>query len=124
MKASDAGFTGFGEAYFSCVHSGAIKGWKRHSRMTLNLVCIVGKIRFVVYRKLADRVPVLDATLSPDDPAHYGRLTVPPLFWVGFSGVSCEMSMLLNVADLPHDSSEAESIPLTSFRWPTEVSTK
>ena len=38
IKMSDPSFTGFGEAYFSIVHQGTIKAWKRHRKMTLNLV--------------------------------------------------------------------------------------
>lgn len=38
MKVSDEGFHVFGEAYFSTVKSGAIKGWKLHREMVLNIV--------------------------------------------------------------------------------------
>ena len=49
MKASDDGFFGFGEAYFSTVNQGEVKGWKKHTEMTLNLVVVTGEIKFVVY---------------------------------------------------------------------------
>ena len=52
MKCVDPGFEGFGEVYFSSVLQGLVKAWKRHSRMTLNLVCIVGKIHFVLNKYL------------------------------------------------------------------------
>ena len=42
MKESDSGFSGFSEAYFSEIDFGAIKAWKRHKEMTLNLVVPVG----------------------------------------------------------------------------------
>jgi len=51
MKKSDKGFDGFGEAYFSTVHQSDIKGWKKHTKMTLNLVVARGEIEFVVYDK-------------------------------------------------------------------------
>jgi len=47
MKWIDAGYAGFGEAYFSWVVKGAVKAWKRHTRMTMNLVVPVGSVRFV-----------------------------------------------------------------------------
>lgn len=115
MKAIDPGYAGFGEAYFTTVHQGMIKGWKRHLRMTLNLVCIAGAVRFVVYGEAS--VPVLDATLSPDEAALYRRLTVPPMFWVGFSGVS-PTNIILNVASMGHDPQEAETVELNRFGWP------
>ena len=49
MKEIDAGFYGFGEAYFSEVSFNSIKAWKRHKQMTLNLVVPVGKIKFVLF---------------------------------------------------------------------------
>ena len=48
MKKSDDGFRGFGEAYFSVVDYGIVRGWKRHREMTLNLVVPVGEIKFVL----------------------------------------------------------------------------
>ena len=51
IKKSDVGFFGFGEAYFSTVNQGDIKGWKKHKEMILNLVVPVGEIEFVVYNE-------------------------------------------------------------------------
>ncbi len=47
LKCTDTGFQGFGEAYFSMAEAGAVKAWKLHRRMTLNLVVPVGEVRFV-----------------------------------------------------------------------------
>ena len=49
MKNSDEGYNGFGEAYFSNIEPKAIKAWKRHKEMTLNLIVSIGTIRFVIY---------------------------------------------------------------------------
>ena len=49
MKKSDVGFNGFGEAYFSTINQDDIKGWKKHTQMTINLVVPFGEIEFVVY---------------------------------------------------------------------------
>ena len=49
IKSSEGSFTGFGEAYFSTVNQGDIKGWKKHSKMTLNLVVPKGEIQFVIF---------------------------------------------------------------------------
>ena len=49
MKKSDNGYAGFGEAYFSTIKNGEIKGWNKHKRMTLNLVVPVGKVIFIIY---------------------------------------------------------------------------
>ena len=42
-------FTQFGEIYFSEIHSGIIKAWKRHKKQTQNLAVPVNKIRLVIF---------------------------------------------------------------------------
>ena len=49
MKSFEHGYDGFGEAYFSTIESGIIKGWKRHREMVLNLVVPIGAVRFVAF---------------------------------------------------------------------------
>ena len=114
MKCVDPGFEGFGEAYFSSIIGGLVKAWKRHSRMTLNLVCIVGKIHFVLYDG-RDGSPTkgefMEITLSPEDPQLYRRLTIPPGVWMAFVGIDKYKSVLLNVANIPHDPAEQVNIP-------------
>lgn len=117
LKATDQGFAGFGEAYLSLVLSGKIKGWKQHSVMTLNLICVQGAIRFVVYGTNQNE-PVFDTVLSPNNTETYSRLTIPPMLWVGFSGFSTGTSMLLNVASHIHDPEESETRPLDWLKWP------
>ena len=47
IKENDIGYAGFGEAYFSELTTGQIKGWNRHKYMTLNLIVPVGSVKFV-----------------------------------------------------------------------------
>ena len=49
IKKGDDGYVDFGEAYFSTVNFGEIKGWNRHKEMTLNLVVPIGSVTFVIY---------------------------------------------------------------------------
>lgn len=112
MKAVDPGYAGFGEAYFSCVDHGAIKGWKRHARMVLNLVVAQGSIRFYL-READGRTAAVE--LSPDDAATHARLTVPPGTWMAFEGVGTATNMVLNLASIGHDPTEAETVPLDTF---------
>jgi dTDP-4-dehydrorhamnose 3,5-epimerase len=117
MKRSDPGFNGFGEAYFSTVNSGDIKGWKKHLRMMMNLVVPVGKIRFVIHDIRDDSKTFGDffsVCLSVDN---YQRLTVPPGVWVGFQGMGEGLNLLLNLADLEHDPAESENLPIESFKY-------
>lgn len=118
MKYSDPGFTGFGEAYFSTINYGAIKSWKRHLRMTLNLLVPKGEIRFVLLDERSGS-PTLgkiqSICLSLDK--NYQRLTVPPGIWMAFQGLFAPVSILLNVANLVHDPDEVERRPLNTFPY-------
>jgi len=43
---------------------------------------------------------------------NYKRLTVPPGVWMAFKGISHGLNMLLNIASIPHDPGETDSLPL------------
>ena len=119
MKSSDMGYNGFGEAYFSTIDSGAIKGWKSHQEMILNLVVPIGKVRFVIFD---DRIETptkgefCEIILSREN---YGRLTIPPLLWVGFQGLDNSSSLLLNIASIEHSPEEVSRRELNEieFDW-------
>ncbi len=112
MKQPEATFAGFGEAYFSTVEYNAIKGWKKHTRMVLNIVVPCGSILFVLFdarEGSAAYGQMLEVTLSKEN---YQRLTVPPGVWMAFKGIGQGLNMLLNIASIPHDPLEAENLPL------------
>ena len=48
MKKSDTGYMGFGEAYFSMIKPGVIKAWKRHQKMTLNILVIILRLKTIL----------------------------------------------------------------------------
>ena len=109
MKSDDIGYVNFGESYFSIVHHGAIKAWKRHLLMTLNLVVPMGLVRFVfIDQKNSKRVEDIGVD-------RYSRITVPPGIWFGFRGMSEENSLILNIADIKHDETEVERKDLAEY---------
>jgi dTDP-4-dehydrorhamnose 3,5-epimerase len=119
MKRNDPGFSGFGEAYFSSIAKGAIKGWKRHKKMSLNLVVPVGAVRFVMFDDRDDSASYgiyQEVVLSKEN---YCRLTVPPMIWMGFQCVDEKTSIVLNIANIPHSQKEqdAKSIEEIEFDW-------
>ena len=118
LKESEESFQGFGEAYFSCVNGNAVKGWKRHRKMMLNLVVPIGAIRFVLYDDRPESKTfktIQEIILSRES---YQRLTVPPGIWMAFQGKSDGVNMLLNIASIPHDSLEAENLPIQNEEIP------
>ena len=115
MKNSDRGCVGFGEAYFSWVSTGAIKAWKRHSQMTMNVVVPVGQVRFVFRCANADGIEEFRVEEIGVD--RFVRITVPPGIWFGFQGLHTPQSLLLNIANIPHDPNEVERLALTDINY-------
>lgn len=110
LKAQEANFTGFGEAYFTTIKSGETKGWKKHLQMTMNLVVPVGMVRFYLHDEETRN------TLSFELGEHnYQRLTVGPGMWMAFRGIGDELNLVLNLASIPHDPEESVNLPLEAF---------
>ena len=119
LKRTGTGYVGFGEAYFSSVHAGAIKGWKRHRSVTLNLVVPVGVIRFVVHDDRLGSPTVgcfADVNLGSEN---YSRLTLSPGLWMAFQGKGSGENLLLNIIDEEHEPGEADNVDLAAipFLW-------
>ena len=118
IKRSDYGFAGFGEAYFSTIEHNAIKGWKRHKKMVLNLIVPIGSVRFILYddRKNQNK-KFQEVVLSLK--GGYNRLTVPPMIWVGFQGLDIHSSIVLNIASIEHSLEEVDQKELDEikFNW-------
>ena len=118
LKNSDNGFNGFGEVYFSWVERGAIKAWKCHQHMTLNLVVPLGEISFVFHIK--DHENCFRTENIGEE--KYVRLTVPPGIWFGFQGRGSGQSLLMNLADMVHDPDEVlrKKTSEIVYNWSTQ----
>jgi dTDP-4-dehydrorhamnose 3,5-epimerase len=112
LKQHDAGFAGFGEAYFSFVTPGAVKAWKRHKRMTMNVVVPVGNVRFTFHLQGDDVYRVEDIGVD-----RYARITVPPGIWFGFQGLGESQNLILNIADISHDPAEVDRLPISEIKY-------
>ena len=113
MKKSDIGYDGYGEAYFSTIKTGDVKGWKKHTKMTLNLVVPLGEVEFVVYNE--NNKEFFNVVLSQNN---YQRLTIKPGLWLSFRGVD-QHNMLLNLANIEHDPHEAinKELKEIDYEW-------
>ena len=106
LKKTDPGFQDFGEVYFSTVVKEAVKAWKLHQRMTLNLVVPAGSVLFC-FIDLREKSSTWNETckiILSQEP--YSRLTVPPGIWFGFKGLSDGLNLICNVADIAHEPNE------------------
>ena len=102
----------FGECYFSEILLGKIKAWKKHNRMTMNLVVPVGKVQFIFYDE--KKIFLRSAIIGEDN---YSRITVPPKIWFGFKGLSSRTSYILNISNKTHDPFEVEREQLSFLNF-------
>lgn len=108
LKRTDPHFKEFGEIYFSTVYPGVVKGWHKHHEMTLNYVCIFGRIKLVLYddrEGSRTRGELVELFLGPDD---YSLVITPPDVWNGFKGMSHPFAIVANCCTHPHDPSRSE----------------
>ena len=97
----------FGELYFSFINENAIKAWKKHDLMVMNLIVPVGKVKFVFFCEKTNlfREEIIGRN-------NYKRLTVPPNIWFGFMGLDKQTNLVVNFASIPHDEKEVKRIEL------------
>lgn len=117
LHSTDDGYKGFGEVYMSTVQTGAVKGWRRHNRVTLNLVVPTGEIRFVLFDDRtgsATQDNFAEVYLSR---RNYQRLTVPPGVWMAFQGIGNAENMLLNTINEENDPAESDRQPLDAIAY-------
>lgn len=95
------------EVYMSSVDKNAVKGWKKHKSMTLNLVVIKGSVKFTFVKDLK----TCEYTIGEKN---YGRLVVKPGCWFCFEGLDQE-NLIINCADMAHDPNEVEIKPFEGY---------
>lgn len=119
FKVSDEGFVGFGEAYLTQIEPHQVKGWKRHNRYVLNIVVIVGAVKFVIYDDRdgsKTKGNFMEVVLSPTD--NYQRLTVAHGLWMAFAGASeSQTSILMDLIPELHSPEEADKKELEEITY-------
>ena len=115
LKSNDESFNGFGESYFSFIEFGKIKGWKLHTKMTMNLVVPIGNVLFVFYDKKNNSF-----TEYKIGEENYKRLTVPPNIWFSFRGIGKQTNLVVNISDIVHDPNESKKLPINEFLYSWE----
>lgn len=120
LRKSDLSFKNFGELYFSSVNYLSIKGWKKHSKMTMNLIPVSGSIKLVIYDdRETSKTKSNFFSINLSIKKNFYRVTVPPNLWFSFKGLGKDHNLLMNLADIEHNPNEAENIELSdiSYNW-------
>jgi len=108
LRSDDPHFQQFGEAYFSYVYPGAIKGWHFHRRMTQNYAVPCGMIKLVLYDGREDSPTKGELMEVFQGDWNYCLVTIPPGVWNGYKGVGSPFSIVANCATETHDPSEMD----------------
>lgn len=109
LRNDDKVFQKFGEIYFSLAYPGVVKGWHRHSEMTLNYAVIQGMIKLVV----TDEKDFMEIYTGDLD---YKLITIPPGLWNGFKCIGDKPCIVANCATTPYNKDEIETIdPYSDF---------
>ncbi|MDX2075904.1 MAG: dTDP-4-dehydrorhamnose 3,5-epimerase family protein [bacterium] len=110
MKVTDPHFIQFGEIYYSTIYKDVIKGWHWHREMTLNYVCIHGRIKLVVYddRENSPTRGVLQEFFLGQD--NHSLVIIPPEVWNGFKGMSDPLAIVANCCTHPHDPTRSKRL--------------
>ena len=89
---------------------------ENHTEMTMNLVVPRGLVKFV-FCDLKNQPDTFRVEEIGDD--NDSRLTVPPGLWFGFQGLDANSSLVLNIANIPHDPNEVQRISESQikFKW-------
>ena len=124
MKRSDPGFVGFGEAYFSSISQGFVKGWKQHREMVLNLVVPLGQIRFVIFDDRMDSSTKGRYYETVLGDGNYCRLTVQNGLWMAFQGIGGDFNLLLNMASIEHNHEESNNRELSEIEYDWSIKRK
>ena len=122
LKSTDETFKGFGEAYYSKINTGIVKGWKMHNQMHQNFCVPFGVVKIVVFDNREDSKTKGEiAEIILDDDTNYCLLSMPPKLWYSFKCISEHPSLLANIIDQPHDALESITLPLNnstiSYEW-------
>jgi dTDP-4-dehydrorhamnose 3,5-epimerase len=103
----------FGEVYFSWIKKNAIKGWKLHKKMHMNLVVPVGSVRFVFYYNKKFKVITIGEK-------KYCRIYVPNNIFFAFQNISNKKSLVVNYSNIIHqEDKETSNLSLEklSYIW-------
>lgn len=116
LKSTDKTFNLFGEAYFTTIKKGCIKGWKKHSLMVSNLIVAVGEIKLVFYDQRIESPTKNIVNIFNLSIDNYKRITVEPNIWFAFEGIK-DHNLLMNISNILHNSNESENLDLENDRF-------
>tara|TARA_B100000902_G_scaffold399352_1_gene469808 strand:+ start:14048 stop:14449 length:402 start_codon:yes stop_codon:yes gene_type:complete len=105
-------YKGFGELYFSQIKKNKIKGWKKHTKMTMNIKVIMGKVKFILSKDMKSFKKII---ISENDKF---LLTISKNIFFAFQGLD-KKNEILNFSNIKHSKKECINLPLNriNYKW-------
>jgi dTDP-4-dehydrorhamnose 3,5-epimerase len=103
LRRDDELFQGFGQAYMTTTYPGVVKAWHRHKKQTDNIACVDGMIKLALYDGRPES-PTYRQTNQFYIGVHNPMLVqVPPGVFHGWTCVSQEEALIVNIPTEPYD---------------------
>ena len=121
LKSDSISYKNFGEAYFSKINEGIVKGWKYHKIADQNFCVPFGAVKIVVFDNRPDSKTfgVVQEILL-DDKENYQLLSMPACLWYSFKSLSDNYSILANIINITHSPEESLTLPIGTTKIPYE----
>jgi len=124
LRRDDEHFLEFGELYFTTIYEGVVKGWHKHTEMTLNYACPFGRIKLVLYddrEGSPTHGTLVEVFLGPDN---HVLAVIPPGVWNGVKSMSAPFALLANCCTHTHDPSRTTRLDPHGAEIPYDWSRK
>lgn len=132
LRADDALFEKFGQAYITGCKRGVAKAWHYHREQTDHFVCVYGTA-LVVLHDIREGSPTRGETQefvlqAPPCVEHEPiLLKIPPMVVHGFTAIGCDEARIINIPSLPYRYASPDEYrypwnsPDVPYRWPAHV---
>ena len=115
FRCDDEAFKKFGQVYMTTVYKDVVKAWHYHKIQTDNFACVRGKISLGLY-DAREKSPTFKKTqsiiMSLDEPV---LVTIPPMVFHGFKGLSEEESIVINTPTEPYNYKTPDEYRIDAF---------
>lgn len=103
----------FGEVYLTWINKNAIKGWKLHKKMHMNLVVPIGLVKFVFYENNKFQEIIIGEK-------KYYRIYVPNQIYFAFQNLSEKKSLVINYSNIIHENkneTQNKNLKEIKYQW-------
>jgi dTDP-4-dehydrorhamnose 3,5-epimerase len=122
LKSDSSSYKNFGEAYFSKINEGVVKGWKLHFLAQQNFCVPYGVVKLVIFdnRKGSETKGLIQEIII-DDSSNYNLVSFPSNLYYSFKCLSKDFAILANISSEIHDPKESIILPhnndLINYQW-------